>query len=578
MTVQVKESEPTPEEIERELFTVFRTYAVKCLKVQTKKGKLISFKFNVAQDLLDRIVNEIIAAGRLVRVVVLKARREGVSTYVEGRFYWKVSLRENRYAATVTHEPEATETLFNMTKRFHDHVDPLFQPPEKYNNKGLLQFDGLDSAFRVGTAEKEHFGSGQGIHYLHLSEVSKWPAHTQVNLLTSALQAVPDDLDTEIYYESTAYGIGGAFHHRYLTARYRYYAVLENGKPVLKFEINEDADPNDVYTSVFFPWFIFPEYRMKAPADFVRTKEEVEYAKLHGVDNDQLYWRRYTIANKCNPTGENLGKTPEMIFWQEYPSTPEEAFLATGRTIFDSIKINALKKAAPKPIARYDCLVSTGQWITKPDGMLRVWEEPIPGRRYVIGADVAEGLIHGDFSSADVVDHLTGKQVAQWHGRVDPDLFGNILYWLGVRYCTAWIAPERNNHGYTTVKKLVDLRYPQIYVELIPEPPGKPRKRYGWLTGKATKHLCIDFLVTILREGRHGIQCAETFGEMLSFVLKDDGTMGAQEGLNDDRCMSIAIAQYVRTVLPLPSMAQTMVPAGGAVQSVRTPPPPGAFT
>lgn len=560
-----------------ELFTVFRTYAEGCLKVQTKKGKLVSFKFNVAQDLLDRIVNEIIAAGRLVRVVVLKARREGVSTYVEGRFYWKVSFRENRYAATVTHEPDATQTLFNMTKRFHDHVDPLFRPPVKYNNKTLLEFEGLDSSFRVGTTEKEHFASGQGIHYMHLSEVSKWPPHTQVNLLTSALQAVPDDLDTEIFYESTAYGIGGAFHHRYFSARYRYYAALENGKPVLKFEINEDADPNDVYTSVFFPWFIFPEYRMKAPSDFLLTKEEVEYAKLHGVDNDQLYWRRYTIANKCNPTGENLGKTPEMIFWQEYPSTQEEAFLATGRTIFDAIKVNALKQAAPKPISRYDCLLSSGQWIAKPDGALKVWEEPIPGRKYIIGGDVAEGLLHGDFSCCDVIDHLTGKQVAQWHGHTDPDQFSDVLYWLGIRYNTAWLVPERENHGYTTVKRLVDRRYPLIYVELAPEPPGPPRKRYGWSTNKKTKHLCIDNLVSILRENSHGIQCAETFGEMLSFVLKDDGTMGAQEGLNDDRVMSMAISQFARTVLPLPAMQQTLTP-GGIAQPVKQPPSPKAWT
>lgn len=922
-------------EIERELFTKFRSYSLACLKVQTKDGKLVPFKFNVAQELLDQIVNETIAAGRPVRIVVLKARREGVSTYVGGRFYWKTSLRENRYASTVTHEPEATETLFGMTKRFHNHVPARFRPPEKYNRVNLLQFEGLDSAFRVGTAEKEHFGSGQGIHFLHLSEVSKWPVHTQANLLISALQAVPDGQDTEIYYESTAFGIGGAFHHRYLTARYRYIAYLKDGKPALKFEVNEDANPADVYTSVFFPWFIFPEYKMDPPSNFVRTKDEEELAQLHGLDSAQLYWRRYIIANKCSPTGENLGKTPMMIFWQEYPSCiagsvligtdlglirldeaenatrtglgrilgfckkgvrpvfqlttalgysvvgtedhpvamlsggwrpigelatndqvvlsppmfsmeyiraswkefptvetsilihekwgrflgyfmgdgsyhnctlsfvcdvkdedvaeditvlvkellglsmqkrivgakkgglevrvgstrlkyildglgllrqngsqqwkrnicipnsifespkpvireflrglfetdgfngyghpkvvlfskypeflknvqllllgfgitarfvamkkksgndseylgyelclrklealrfndeigfisarkksrnfnrpqlknkashplplvmsdrvvsvnpageedvyditvegahsfsangilvhncPEEAFLATGRTIFDSIKVNELKKIAPKPIARYDCLLSNGQWIAKADGALRVWKEPMPGRQYVAAADVAEGLLHGDFDSADVIDRLTGEQVAHWHGKVDPDQWGQILYWLGMRYNTAWLAPERNNHGNTTVAALFRMQYPLLCVELIPEPPGKPRKRYGWLTTERTKHLCIDNLVSILRENSAGINCAETYTEMLTFVLKDNGKIEAQEGLNDDRVMSYAIAKYVSKTLPLPSMVQDPLKPGGVVRQVTIPPNPKGWT
>lgn len=580
---------PAVDEIEKEFLTNYQVFAKKCLKVQPEEGgPLVLFGFNVAQEFLDQIIKETRTAGRLVRFVILKARREGVSTYVEGRFYWKTSTRENRYAATVTHEPDATHALFQMTKRFYDHCPVDFKPEAKYNNRTLLQFEGLDSAFRVGTAEKEHFGSGTAIHYFHASEVSKWPAHTQANLLISALQCVPNHPDTEIIFESTAMGIGGEFYNRFWSARYRYSVVLVDGKPSLKFEVNEDADPANAYTSIFFPWFIFPKYRMAVPADFKRSKmgdpgiepgmtPEEDLVALHGVDDEQLYWRRDTIANKCDATGHNLGKTKWQIFMQEYPSTPEEAFLATGRTVFDAIKVNALKKAAPKPIARYDCLTSTGQWLAKPEGLLRVWEEPVPGRAYVVGADVAEGLIHGDFSCADVIEHLTGKQVAQWHGKVDPDLYAHILYWLGVRYNTAWLAVERNNHGISTLTELNKLRYPLLYVEMIPEPPGKPRKRFGWLTNRATKPLCIDNLVSILREDRHRIQCEQTFGEMLTFVIKEDGSMEAQEGLNDDRVMSLAIAHQVRRILPLPAMQQQLRP-GSIPQAASKPPNPKGWT
>lgn len=577
MSLPVPAADKTALEIEKELLTKFSSYAPRCLKVQTIKGKLIPFRFNVVQELLDQIINITISAGRYCRFCILKARRKGISTYIEGRFYWLASTRENRYAATVTHDPDATDTLFGMMKRFHRHAPPDFKPKEKYNNKTLLEFEGLDSGCRVGTAGKEHFGSGMAIHFAHFSEVAKWAVHTQSSLLTSALQAIPDEPETEVYYESTALGIGGAFYVRYFSCRYRFTAYLDKGKPALKFEINENADPEDVYTSVFFPWFIFPAYRLKPPADFKRTEEEEKLVLLHGVDDEQLYWRRYIIANKCNAVNENLGKTKEQIFMQEYPSTPEEAFLASGRTVFDPIKVNTLKKFAPAPIARYDCLTSTGQWLSKADGCLRVWEEPVPGRAYVIGGDVAEGLIHGDFSCADVVEHLTGKQVAQWHGKVDPDLYAHILYWLGVRYNTAWLAVESNNHGISTLTELNKRRYPLLYVEMVPEPPNKLRKRYGWKTSKATKPLCIDNLVSILREDRHGIQCAETFGEMLTFVLKDDGSMEAQEGLHDDRVMSLAISHQVRRTLPLPAMQQTIHP-GSMPQVVNKPPSPKGWT
>ncbi len=80
--------------------------------------------------------------------------------------------------------------------------------------------DGLDSAIRVGTAGKSDFGSAQLIHYLHLSEVSKWPTENQSTLLISLLQCVPKEKDTAVVYESTAKGIGGEFYNGFWACKY----------------------------------------------------------------------------------------------------------------------------------------------------------------------------------------------------------------------------------------------------------------------------------------------------------------------------------------------------------------------
>src|SRR5690606_38431680 len=85
-------------------------------------------------------------------------------------------------------------------------------------------------------------------------------------------------------------------------------------------------------------------------------------------------------------------------------------------------------RAALRPLRRSGGVIT---FVEEPDGPLRVWQEPEPGRLYVVGADVAEGLEHGDYSCAQVLDVASGAQVAMWHGHVQADLFGDVLYDLG---------------------------------------------------------------------------------------------------------------------------------------------------
>ena len=531
----------------------FIRFAGKVLRVQSTDGKIVPLVFNSPQKLLHAIIERTKKLGRPVRIIGLKSRRMGFSTYFSARNYHKTSRRKNRYATQVTHEPEATDTLFKMVKRFYNFTPDWMRPRILYNNSKLLEFNtkdgrGLNSGFRVGTAEKEDFGSGQLIHYLHLSEVAKWKPEKIRSLLTSILQCVPDDPESEVVFESTAKGIGGEFYDRFWGARYRAWVMKldKRGHPIVSYTVNEDADENNNYTSIFLPWFIFELYEVATPDGFELTAEELEMKSNFNLRDGQIYWRRLTMANKCGGS--------EDLFRQEYPATPKEAFLGTGRPVFDAQKVHGLMEAAEGPVARYDCLTGLRQWITKPGGRLKVWEEPRAGCHYIVSADVAEGLEKGDFSCADVIEHRTGRQVAQWHGHCDPDEFGVILMALGRRYNEAWLVPERNNHGLTTVTVIVNEGYPKIYAEMIPEPPGKPRKRYGWVTTNATRPLIIDNLIMEVRESSHGIVCRETFDEMLTFKVQKNGKMEADTGRFDDRVLSMAIAKHARQVLDLPAM------------------------
>lgn len=180
-----------------------------------------------------------------------------------------------------------------------------------------------------------------------------------------------------------------------------------------------------------------------------------------------------------------------------------------------------------------------------PTGPVQVWEEPIWGHAYVIGADTAEGLEHGDYSDASVLDKDTGLMVAKWHDHIDPDLFGQELANLGHWYNTALIGVEINNHGHTTVAALRRVNYPRLFRRrVLGQVSEKFAPQWGWQTNKVSKPLMINDLNTALREGSIDVRDEHTIAELLMYVREQ--TTGGHVKMHgspfDDRVMSLAIA------------------------------------
>jgi len=243
---------------------------------------------------------------------------------------------------------------------------------------------------------------------------------------------------------------------------------------------------------------------------------------------------------------------PSWQLHQEYPRTPDEAFIKSGNPVFDVDVLMGLATTEPDRGA----IVPSGQhhrpsFIQGTNGPLSVWEWPQLGAVYCIGADVAEGLGHGDFSSAHVVDVKTQAVVAQWHGHIAPDLFGEMLSELGWWYSGALLAVENNNHGLTTLKAAQRYGYKNLFRQ------RKLGVRYpvagevlGWRTTTASKPLCIDELAGAIREGSVEIPCEFTIGELRTYVRAPNGrTHGSP---HDDRVMSLAICWQMLKYVWLP--------------------------
>ena len=242
----------------------------------------------------------------------------------------------------------------------------------------------------------------------------------------------------------------------------------------------------------------------------------------------------------------------EDVFHQEYPTVPEEAFISTGRPVFD---VKALGKAliTCKPplktgrvVEIYDEKRAEKRVVFQSayNGHLHVWEEPQDGEEYVIGIDVALGKEGGDYSCMQVVKKRTAEVVAVWHGHIDPDLLGAEAAFLGRWYKLALLVPEANNHGLATIISLRRHRYPRIFRR---RSEGKTEDRvtrdYGWMTTVKTKPQAIAVLTRIIRENAQRLTDADTIRECMSYVIGEDGkTTNAQEGCHDDRVMALAIA------------------------------------
>lgn len=278
------------------LITDFTVYAPACLKVLSKAGKLIPFELNDAQLMLHAMAEGQLLDRGLVRIIVLKGRQQGISTYVGGRFYWRASTTPGKRFVILTHLMEATENLFNMVKRYHDNVPLAVKPKTKFDNAKELNFAALNTKYNVATAGSRGTGRGGTAQFLHGSEVGFWanaPQH-----MAGIGQIVPFEPDTEIFLESTGNGVGNLF-----------YTMVMNA-------LKGKGD----YRLCFIPWTVQKEYRRTVPPGTVFDPEELEYQHAYRVSDEQLMFRRLKIEDDFG------GDT--SLFDQEYPATVELAFMA----------------------------------------------------------------------------------------------------------------------------------------------------------------------------------------------------------------------------------------------------------
>ena len=268
------------------------------LKLRPKAGPLEPFVLNPAQLTLHAEIEAQKAKTGRVRAIVLKARQLGVSTYVAARLYHRTIYNKGLRTIIIGHEKRASSNLFQIVKRYHDHLPDDIKPSVGTSNAEELIFDHLDSGYIVTIANSEGTGRSATAQLLHASETAYWS--DLPSQMASLMQTVPDLNNTEIILESTARGYND-FHTLWRKA--------ESGE--------------SEFAPVFLPWSLDPQYRREIDAEFTLDSDDKELVELYNLDNEQIAWRRAKVGQ--------LGSGD--YFAQEYPLTASEAFISAE---FDS--------------------------------------------------------------------------------------------------------------------------------------------------------------------------------------------------------------------------------------------------
>src|SRR5437868_1521413 len=83
-----------------------------CLKVVTTSGELVPFVFNQSQLMLHAFVEQQLKETGMVRTVIVKGRKQGVSTYTAARFLHKAIFNPHKRVYILSHHSDSTKVLF----------------------------------------------------------------------------------------------------------------------------------------------------------------------------------------------------------------------------------------------------------------------------------------------------------------------------------------------------------------------------------------------------------------------------------------------------------------------------------
>lgn len=527
--------------------TIFspRWFMENMLYIVDKKNQLVKFKLNEEQEEMLRHIEFCLANDLPIRMIVLKARQIGATTFFTGLGFWFAAMNRNITYGIVAHLMKSAESIFQKCKIFYNNLPKEMQPATTQMSGEGITFDkkngkGINSKIQFATVNEGVF-RGQTLSYLHLTECAFWEGNVQA-IENSLAPTVSINPKTIIVRESTA-----------------------NGYNFFKDDWDRAVAGKSEYTPFFFGWQKHSEYQLPTPKGFILTEKEEILKKKYNLTNEQVMWRRYQIDN-------NYGGN-DIWFAQENPMTPEEAFVAAGSGVFDAETIvegyrnvKEPKKVSLQTVPTFEKLHVWEEAETTTEKVYQkksVWsyekqeyeyvdtdlllEEITYKTPYTIGVDTSG--MGADYNQVVVVNNITKKIVARYGKKnINEEMLAKIVVEIAKMYNNAMIVPEVN-YSHEICNFILKEGYKNLY---ITESVSRQDNRvvggieYGWKTTSLTKPQMISSLRSRLNSNPSLNQDKEFWYEAEYYIMEDShmNKMNAASGHHDDIIIATAIAVY----------------------------------
>lgn len=476
-------------------------------KIRNKDEKLVTFKLNRAQKHFRENAH--------TRNIILKSRQLGFTTLEAIEGLDDCLWNPNFQALMISYDKESALEIFDdkidlAWQNYPDLFKSLYEIDTNRANKLKFGFgDKTYSSILVRT--KGRSGTFNKVHVSEFAKICAERPRKAREILTGTIPAVPINGRADI--ESTAEGIEGLFYEIFWEA-------WERQKRGVKLLVTE-------FKAHFYNWTWDDD-------EIAKIERAIPFSEMEDADKFKEHQKQHNLSEiqitYYYLKWKSLNKDWDMLH-QEYPTTPEEAFIASTNTVIPKQYIENQRKFIRQPIRMMDDVI--------------IYEDR-KNHYYSLGGDPSEGRGKDD-SSLTVIDKMTGREVAFYtNNSIQPDQFARKMAKVAEYFNNAIIVPEINSHGLAVLNELQNIGYTNIFQQKFYDKLSQQwQQRLGWKTTRLTKPLMVDEFIQALREEEIGLSSSTTVNQMGSFVHNDtpgSQGMGAVQGKKDDALISAMLA------------------------------------
>lgn len=518
-----------------------------CIKILDKQNRLISPKCNVLQRRMARVYQECMQRALPCRMLVLKPRQVGCSTFAAEILYHHCRNYSTR-AVQIADDMGNSDNIFRIFCR-HAKYDV-------FPWKSQFSFTRTQGVFTNGsflekdTAQNSRAGISATRQAIHASEVAKWAitgARAASDVMGAMLNSLADVPKSVAIAESTPKGASGWFYEQW-----------RGGVGLDEFL---EGKCGNGWVKVFAAWFEFKEHQRETFGVDKTVLEDREQRgqRLYGWSMEQIAWRRSIKQSKCSGS--------DRLFDEYYPEDDVTCFLSSGSPRFDVEKVLELEALTQKYTPKQGCLREKGEEIVleqtlTDEAWAQVWEMPKEGCRYLIAADlsVSEDQSTSEEGNPDrhsvlvlcegYLDDDGVEHPAMLVARVKPptrvgfDVLARQADFLSRFYGRCLVVPEMNNSGMAFIERLKERRVPLYVRRKVSASTRNIVQLKGWQTTEQNRKLIIDELAAKIRKEEISIFCSHVIGELKTFVTNSVGREEALTGCHDDDVLALAIGLH----------------------------------